>query len=286
MMKLKHKTCCQCIGHYKEISDLQMLGCPFQLNKFFCNILRRCIIRNSIWNVVGCLQGFLLIRIELQQCRIQQNIDQQFVKLLFVCLRLVSVYSFRYTAQNSKIQNKTARISECFSLSTLSFAVPSFWGLVNSAWNLCSVGKKQSPVNVETSHMIFDPYLAPLRLNTGGHMVQFALLLCFAVQPQCIIGYCLFFVTEVGEFFIYVSVRLSKFKVMLNYNCLSKFQLYKIHDVKFLVLLVGEFLQGSTSSVSHASNYTQEPQTMHYNTSGCNTTTILMLNSNNKEIHS
>ncbi|XP_038836226.1 carbonic anhydrase-related protein 10-like [Salvelinus namaycush] len=46
--------------------------------------------------------------------------------------------------------------------------VPSFWGLVNSAWNLCSMGKRQSPVNVETSHMIFDPFLTPLRLNTGG----------------------------------------------------------------------------------------------------------------------
>ncbi|XP_074410871.1 carbonic anhydrase-related protein 10 isoform X3 [Zonotrichia albicollis] len=46
--------------------------------------------------------------------------------------------------------------------------VPSFWGLVNSAWNLCSVGKRQSPVNIETSHMIFDPFLTPLRLNTGG----------------------------------------------------------------------------------------------------------------------
>ncbi|KAK6301847.1 hypothetical protein J4Q44_G00279000, partial [Coregonus suidteri] len=46
--------------------------------------------------------------------------------------------------------------------------VPSFWGLVNSAWNLCSVGKRQSPVNIETSHMIFDPFLKPIRLNTGG----------------------------------------------------------------------------------------------------------------------
>lgn len=52
------------------------------------------------------------------------------------------------------------------------FAVPSFWGLVNSAWNLCSVGKRQSPVNIETSHMIFDPFLKPLRLNTGGRKVH------------------------------------------------------------------------------------------------------------------
>ncbi|XP_040924294.1 carbonic anhydrase-related protein 10a isoform X5 [Betta splendens] len=50
--------------------------------------------------------------------------------------------------------------------------VPSFWGLVNSAWNLCSVGKRQSPVNIETSHMIFDPFLTPIKLNTGGRKVQ------------------------------------------------------------------------------------------------------------------
>uniref|UniRef100_A0A3Q2QZ27 Carbonic anhydrase Xa n=1 Tax=Fundulus heteroclitus TaxID=8078 RepID=A0A3Q2QZ27_FUNHE len=49
--------------------------------------------------------------------------------------------------------------------------VPSFWGLVNSAWNLCSVGKRQSPVNIETSHMIFDPFLNPIKLNTGGRKV-------------------------------------------------------------------------------------------------------------------
>ena len=54
----------------------------------------------------------------------------------------------------------------------LCVAVPSFWGLVNSAWNLCSVGKRQSPVNIETSHMIFDPFLTPIKLNTGGRKVN------------------------------------------------------------------------------------------------------------------
>ena len=43
---------------------------------------------------------------------------------------------------------------------------------MNSAWTLCSVGKRQSPVNIETSHMIFDPFLAPLRINTGGRKVR------------------------------------------------------------------------------------------------------------------
>lgn len=56
--------------------------------------------------------------------------------------------------------------------SLLCVAVPSFWGLVNSAWNLCSVGKRQSPVNIETSHMIFDPFLTTIKLNTGGRKVR------------------------------------------------------------------------------------------------------------------
>lgn len=50
--------------------------------------------------------------------------------------------------------------------------VPSFWGLVNSAWNLCSVGKRQSPINIETTHMIFDPFLTPLHINTAGRKVS------------------------------------------------------------------------------------------------------------------
>ena len=63
--------------------------------------------------------------------------------------------------------------SSLLSFSLLSPAtVPSFWGLVHSAWNLCAIGKRQSPINIETSHMIFDPYLTPLKLNTGGRKVR------------------------------------------------------------------------------------------------------------------
>uniref|UniRef100_A0A3Q3EZH4 Alpha-carbonic anhydrase domain-containing protein n=1 Tax=Labrus bergylta TaxID=56723 RepID=A0A3Q3EZH4_9LABR len=60
--------------------------------------------------------------------------------------------------------------------------VPSFWGLVHSAWNLCAIGKRQSPIDIETSHMIFDPYLTPLRLNTGGRKVSSAPLCSLAVS--------------------------------------------------------------------------------------------------------
>lgn len=76
------------------------------------------------------------------------------------------------------LSEERASISSLQTLSTYFWtclfcvAVPSFWGLVNSAWNLCSVGKRQSPVNIETSHMIFDPFLTPIKLNTGGRKVK------------------------------------------------------------------------------------------------------------------
>ncbi|XP_073458797.1 carbonic anhydrase-related protein 11-like isoform X3 [Aquarana catesbeiana] len=49
---------------------------------------------------------------------------------------------------------------------------PAFWGLVNSAWNLCTIGKRQSPININTSQIIFDPFLPPLRLTMEGKKVQ------------------------------------------------------------------------------------------------------------------
>nr|XP_033817983.1 carbonic anhydrase-related protein 11 isoform X2 [Geotrypetes seraphini] len=49
---------------------------------------------------------------------------------------------------------------------------PAFWGLVNAAWNLCAIGKRQSPVDIDTSQVVFDPFLHPLRLSLGGKTVS------------------------------------------------------------------------------------------------------------------
>ncbi|XP_028928605.1 carbonic anhydrase-related protein 11 isoform X1 [Ornithorhynchus anatinus] len=49
---------------------------------------------------------------------------------------------------------------------------PPFWGLVNAAWSLCAVGKWQSPVAVDTGRVLYDPFLPPLRLSTGGEKLR------------------------------------------------------------------------------------------------------------------
>lgn len=49
---------------------------------------------------------------------------------------------------------------------------PPFWGLVNAAWSLCAVGKRQSPVDVDLKRVLYDPFLPPLRLSTGGEKLR------------------------------------------------------------------------------------------------------------------
>ena len=46
---------------------------------------------------------------------------------------------------------------------------PSFWGRLNPKWNLCSKGKKQSPIDVNPAHLLFDPSLGTLDI-TGNEV--------------------------------------------------------------------------------------------------------------------
>ncbi|XP_033212873.1 carbonic anhydrase-related protein 10 [Belonocnema kinseyi] len=60
---------------------------------------------------------------------------------------------------------------------------PAFWGLINPEWSLCNKGRRQSPVNLEPSRLLFDPNLQPLHLDkhrvggvltNTGHSVVFS----------------------------------------------------------------------------------------------------------------
>lgn len=45
------------------------------------------------------------------------------------------------------------------------FAGPAFWGLINPEWSLCNKGRRQSPVNLEPSKLLFDPNLRLLHVD-------------------------------------------------------------------------------------------------------------------------
>ncbi|GFG34987.1 hypothetical protein Cfor_01092, partial [Coptotermes formosanus] len=59
---------------------------------------------------------------------------------------------------------------------------PAFWGLINPEWSLCNKGRRQSPVNLEPSKLLFDPNLRLLHIDkhrvsgsisNTGHSVMF-----------------------------------------------------------------------------------------------------------------
>uniref|UniRef100_A0A8D0H3S1 Uncharacterized protein n=1 Tax=Sphenodon punctatus TaxID=8508 RepID=A0A8D0H3S1_SPHPU len=57
-------------------------------------------------------------------------------------------------------------------------------------WPLRSLPALQSPVNIETSHMIFDPFLTPLRINTGSRKGPFSPLVSMGkMQWTWVFGY-------------------------------------------------------------------------------------------------
>lgn len=42
---------------------------------------------------------------------------------------------------------------------------PEFWGLVNPEWYVCMKGKRQSPIDIDPKHLLFDPNLQNLKID-------------------------------------------------------------------------------------------------------------------------
>ena len=58
---------------------------------------------------------------------------------------------------------------------------PEYWGYINPDYALCKKGKEQSPINIETSHVIEDKKIADVYMNykptdfslsNDGHTIQ------------------------------------------------------------------------------------------------------------------
>lgn len=48
---------------------------------------------------------------------------------------------------------------------TLMFTGPDFWGRLNPKWSHCSKGHRQSPIDIATKYILYDPNLEPVRIN-------------------------------------------------------------------------------------------------------------------------
>ncbi|CAG7733052.1 unnamed protein product [Allacma fusca] len=42
---------------------------------------------------------------------------------------------------------------------------PAFWGLINPDWSLCNKGRRQSPINLEPTKLLYDPNLRPISID-------------------------------------------------------------------------------------------------------------------------
>ncbi|XP_012285820.1 carbonic anhydrase-related protein 10 isoform X2 [Orussus abietinus] len=64
---------------------------------------------------------------------------------------------------------------------------PSFWGLINPEWYLCSKGRRQSPINVEPDKLLFDPHLRPVHVDKhkmSGHLHNTGQFLVFRADKE------------------------------------------------------------------------------------------------------
>ncbi|KAK8393762.1 hypothetical protein O3P69_006821 [Scylla paramamosain] len=77
--------------------------------------------------------------------------------VLVICLTLTS-------ADPDPDENTTFDWSSWWSYDGISG--PGFWGIINRRWRLCSDGKRQSPVDLVTSSIVFDHTLPQLTLSS------------------------------------------------------------------------------------------------------------------------
>ncbi|XP_020282731.1 carbonic anhydrase-related protein 10 [Pseudomyrmex gracilis] len=64
---------------------------------------------------------------------------------------------------------------------------PSFWGLINPQWSLCSKGRRQSPINIDPNKLLFDRHLRPVHVDKhriSGHLQNTGQFLVFRADRE------------------------------------------------------------------------------------------------------
>lgn len=73
---------------------------------------------------------------------------------------------------------------------------PSFWGLINPVWPLCTKGRRQSPINIEPDKLLFDRHLRPVLVDK--HKVIYRVFLFYSRLPYFSLGVSLYNRGKVG----------------------------------------------------------------------------------------
>ena len=68
---------------------------------------------------------------------------------------------------------------------------PSYWGVINPAWAMCTKGRVQSPVDIAPKRLVFDRTLSPVRVDksaVSGVLYNTGQSLVFKVQSDRLAG--------------------------------------------------------------------------------------------------
>lgn len=58
---------------------------------------------------------------------------------------------------------------------------------MNPQWNMCTKGRRQSPINVEPDRLLFDPFLRSLHVDK--HKVKYYLITINTLFPHVLLKY-------------------------------------------------------------------------------------------------
>ncbi|KAK9875578.1 hypothetical protein WA026_009381 [Henosepilachna vigintioctopunctata] len=113
---------------------------------------------------------------------------------------------------------------------------PGYWGLMNPQWNMCSKGRRQSPINVEPDKLLFDPYLNSINIDkhkVSGTLHNTGQSLVFRVDKDAkhlvnISGGPLAYRYQFEEIYIHYGIenRLGSEHQIYGYTFPAEIQLY------------------------------------------------------------
>lgn len=100
-----------------------------------------------------------------------------FSSLFFPSLPILSFPRSSFLlSQHKKLhlhQNKVVFLTSSCLLKMKKKTGPDFWGLLNPKWSHCSQGRKQSPIDIDTNRLLYDPGLKPYELAGSDVSLSF-----------------------------------------------------------------------------------------------------------------